>query len=177
LRITADHAQMKRHVRLLDPEFRTIKNLYEGPFVWQQGSATDVRTDTLSSQGLVFIADTLGFRITVFDDKGNLIQTIDKSRDVEKVSDRALLHQYGVSDGKIYATTYKKTDNKTEMLILDLKGRILRRLYLPLASIRPGRGVLRYDLFCVDQEKLYELIEDRETGKWALVITNLEQVH
>jgi len=173
LRITADHGQMKRRVYLLDSKFGTIKNLYEGPFVWQTGSATDVRTDTLSYQGLVFIADTLGFRITVFDDKGNLLRTIDKSRDVEKVSDRALLHQYCVSDGKIYATTYKKMDNKTEMLILDLEGRILRRLYLPLASIRPGRGVLRYDLFTVGQDRLYELIQNRETGKWELVITEL----
>ena len=173
LRITADHSRMKRHVYLLDSKFGTIKNLYEGPFVWQTGSATDVRTDTLSSQGLVFIADTLGFRITVFDDKGNLLRTIDKSRDVEKISDRALLHQYCVSDGKIYATTYKKMDNKTEMLILDLEGRILRRPYLPLASIRPGRGVLRYDLFTVGQDKLYELIQNHETGKWELVITEL----
>jgi hypothetical protein len=177
LRITADHDQMKRHVYLLDSNFTTIKHLYEGPFVWQEGSATDIRTDTLSSQGLVFIADTLGFRITVFDDKGNLLRTIDKSRDVEKVSDHALLHQYCVSDGKIYATTYRKKDGQTEMIILDLEGRILRRLYLPLASIRPERGVLRYDLFCVDQEKLYEVIDNHQTGKWELVITDLEHVH
>jgi hypothetical protein len=173
LRITADHGQMKRHVYLLDSKFMTIKNLYEGPFVWQSGSATDVRTDTLSSQGLIFIADTLKFLITVFDDKGNLLRTIDKSRDVEKNSDRALLHQYCVSDGKIYATTYKKMDDKTEMLILGQEGRILRRSYLPLASIRPKRGVLRYDLFTVGKEKLYELIQNRETGKWELVVTEL----
>jgi hypothetical protein len=177
LRITADHDRMKRRVYLLDSKFGTIKNLYEGPFVWQTGSATDVRTDTLSFHGLVFIADTLGFRITVFDDKGNLLRTIDKSRDVEKISDHALLHQYCVSDGKIYATTYKKKDSQTELIIFDLEGRTLRRLYLPLASIRPERGVLRYDLFCVDREKLYEVIENRETGKWELVITDLGQVH
>jgi len=177
LRITADHDQMKRHVYLLDSKFKTIKNLYEGPFVWQVGSATDVRTDTLSSQGLVFIADTQGFRITVFDDKGNLLRTIDKSRDVEEIPNRALLHQYCVSDGKIYATTYKKKDNQTEMIILDLEGHILRRLYLPLASIRPKRGVVRYDLYTVDQDKLYELVQDSETEKWELWITDLKQIH
>jgi len=59
------------------------------------------------------------------------------------------------------------------MIILDLEGRTLRRLYLPLASIRPQRGVLRYDLFTVSQEKLYELIQNRETGKWELLITDL----
>jgi len=176
LRITADHDQHKRHVYLLDSKFKTIKKLYEGPFIWEAGpSAIDYRTDTLSSQGLVFIADTLkGFHIMVFDDKGNRLQTIDKSRDVEEVPDRALLHQYCVSDDKIYATTYLKKDNQTELIILDLKGHILRRLYLSLASIRPKRGVLRYDLYTVGQEKLYELIQNKETGKWELLITDLK---
>jgi len=41
------------------------------------------------------------------------------------------------------------------MIILDLKGRILRRLYLPLN----------------------ELIQNRETGKWELLITDLESIH
>ena len=85
------------------------------------------------------------------------------------------MHQYGVSKSGIYATTYKKVDDKTEMLLLDMEGRLLRRLYLPLASIRPTRGALRYDLFCVDGEQLYELIENKDTGKWELVITDLKQ--
>jgi hypothetical protein len=173
LRITADHDQMKRRVYLLDAKFNTTKQLYEGPFIWMQGSATDVRTDTVSSAGLVFVADTEKFLITIFDDKGDLIRTIDKSRDVEKVQDRALLHQYCVSDGQIYATTYEKKDEKTELLVLDLQGRILRRLYLPLTSIRPQRGVLRYDLFTVAQDKLYELVQNKDTGKWELIITDL----
>jgi len=173
LRITADHDRMKRRVHLLDPEFKTIKYLYEGPFVWQAGSATDCRTDTLSSQGQVYIADTLGFLITVFDDRGNLLRTIDKSRDVEKVPGRAQLHQYCVSEGKIYATTYQKKDNRTEMIVLDIEGRILRRLYLPLTSIRPQRGVLRYDLFTVAQDRLYELVQNTGTGKWELLMTDL----
>ena len=174
LRITADHDQMKRHVYLLDATFKTIKHLYEGLFIWQAGSATDCRTDTVSAQGLVFIADTQKFLITIFDDQGTLVRTIDKSKDVEKVQDRALLHQYCVSDSKIYATTYTKKDIQTEMLILDLEGRILRRIFLGLPSIRPGRGVLRYDLFTVSQEKLYELVQNKETGKWELLITDLK---
>lgn len=173
LRITADHANYKRRVYLLDSHFKTVKQLYEGVFIWMQGSATDCRTDTVSSEGLVFIADTEGFRITIFNDKGTLLRTIDKSQEVAKVQDRALLHQYCVSEGKIYATTYVKKDGLTEMLVLDLEGRILRRLALPLPSIKPERGVLRYDLFTVAQEKLYELVQNNVTGKWELLITAL----
>ena len=176
VRITADHDRMKRRVYLLDSKFKPVKFLYEGLFIWQVGSATDVRTDTVSSQGLVFIADTQKFLITIFNDKGTLLRTIDKSREVEEIPGRARLHQYCVSDDKIYATTYAKKGDQTEMLILDLEGRILRRLYLPLTSIHPGRGVLRYDLFTVSQDKLYELVLDKETGKWELLITDLESV-
>ncbi|MEW6364942.1 MAG: hypothetical protein AB1714_09915 [Acidobacteriota bacterium] len=134
LRITADHDLMKRRVYLLDSTFKTEKFLYEGPFVWQVGGRTDCRTDTVSSQGLIFIADTQKFMITVFDDKGALFRTIDKSREIPEVQDRARLHQYCVADGKIYATTYAKKSNLTEMLVLDLEGRLLRRLHLPPTS-------------------------------------------
>jgi hypothetical protein len=177
LRITADHDQQKRHVYLLNSEFKTIKELYEGPFTWRSDAPIHYRTDTFCSSGKIFISDTQkGFFIVVFDVNGDLIQTIDKSQEVEKVPDLPLLHQYCVSDNKIYATTYKKMDNKTEMIVLDLKGSILQRLYLPLASIQPKRGVLRYDLFIVYREKLYELIKNEETGKWELLITDLENV-
>jgi hypothetical protein len=175
VQITADHDQQKRNVYLLDSEFKTIKELYEGPFTWRTDAPIHYRTDTLAYEDMIFISDTQkGFHIMVFDDRGNHLLTIDKSQDIEKVPDHPLMHQYCVSNKKIYATTYKKKDYKTEMIILDLKGRILRRLYLPLRSIQPKRGVVRYDLFFVDQEKLYELIKNSETGRWELHITDLE---
>jgi hypothetical protein len=142
-----------------------------------QGSRTDFRTDTVVSGGLAFVADTFkGFHISVFDSEGTLLLTIDRNADVEEVSDRARLHQFSVSDGRIYATTYKKVDGKTEMIVLDLEGRIVRRLYLPLASIRPGRGPLRFDLFTVARGKLYELMQKDGKGPWQLVITELAAV-
>jgi hypothetical protein len=176
LRITADHGWDKRHVYLLDSGFKTIKELYEGPFFWQTGLPVLYRTDTIAYKDLILIADTQkGIYFEVFDVKGYHIRTIDKSQDVEQIPDRPLLHQYCVSEDKIYAVTYKIEDDKTEMIVLDLEGTILQRHYLPLASIRPKRGVLRYDLFVVDQDKLYELIQNSETGKWELLITNLNQ--
>ncbi len=175
LRITADHGENKRHVYLLDSEWKTIKELYEGPFTWRSEAPIHYRTDTFCYKDKIFIADTLkGFHITVFDDNGNHLYTIDKSQDVEKILDHPLLHQFCVSEDKIYTTTYKKENNQTEMIILDLKGNILRRLYLPLDSIQPKRGVLRYDLFTVDRGQLYELIKNKETERWEILITDLK---
>ena len=51
------------------------------------------------------------------------------------------------------------------------------RLFLPLPSIRPERGVLRYDLFTVAQDKLYELVQNKGTGKWELLVTDLKTAH
>jgi hypothetical protein len=55
-----------------------------------------------------------------------------------------------------------------------LEGRILKRLYLPLASIRPQRGCLRYDLFTVSHGKLYELVQNAAKRTWGLVVTDLD---
>jgi hypothetical protein len=174
LRITADHDKSKRFVYLLDSAFKRIKELYEGPFFWQRGLPVHFRTDTSVYEDLIIIADTQkGFYFEVFDFKGNHIRSIDKSQEVKKISNKPLLHQYCVSKNKIYAVTYVKKQEKTEMIILDLKGHILQRLFLPLTSIQPERGVLRYDLFSIDQEKLYEVVRNSKTGKWDLFITSL----
>jgi hypothetical protein len=95
---------------------------------------------------------------------------------VDAIPDRARLHQFCVSDGRIYATTYKKVDGRTEMLVLDLEGRILKRLFPPLASIRPGRRPRRFDPFIVDRGMLYELVQTGEKGAWELVVTALDSL-
>jgi hypothetical protein len=178
LRITADHGRDKRHIYLLDSGFKTIREIYEGSFIWQTGLPILHRTDTVAYEDMIVISDTQkGFYFEVFDAMGNHIRTIDKNQSVDEVPDKPLLHQFCVSEDKIYATTNNKKDDNTEMIVLDLEGRILKRFDLPLRSIRPNRGVLRYDLFIVDQEKLYELIKNSETGVWELHITDLEQVH
>jgi len=175
VRILADHGRHKRRIYLLDSGFNTVKKLYEGVFVWESGDPVEARTDTVSYQGLAFVADTAkGFQFSVFDDRGILLRTIDKSQEVGEIPGHLQLHQFCVTDDKIYATTYRKKDGRTEMIVLDLEGRILRRLFLPLASIRPNRGCLRYDLFTVSQDKLYELVQNKSTGTWELVITELK---
>ena len=93
---------------------------------------------------------------------------------MDAVPHRARLHQFCVSDGRIYATTYKKVDGNTEMIVRDVEGRMLRRLHVPLASIRPGRRPLRFELITVNRGKLYELVRNAEKGAWELVVTDLE---
>jgi hypothetical protein len=174
VRITADHDQNKRHVYLLDPGFNPIKELYEGPFTWRRGSPVHYRTDTVCHEGMIFISDTeKDFFMAIFDHTGKDLFSIKLGREDEKPS-QPLLHQYCVSDGRIYAATTMKKEGKTEMFVIDMSGSIVKRVLVPLPSIRPTRGVVRYDLFDVDQSRLYEIVKNVETGNWELLITELD---
>ena len=68
-----------------------------------------------------------------------------------------------VNQGKIYIQTYKKKDNKTQFLVLDLKGKILKEIYLsvPVPDLDPRRQTVYND-------KLYKLVENEETENWEL---------
>lgn len=85
-----------------------------------------------------------------------------------------LLHHFQVADNKIYATTYSKRGDLRELVILDLSGKILKRMFLPFPSINPLRGSLRFDMFDIDQETLYELLFNPTTKKWELHTTLLK---
>jgi hypothetical protein len=173
VRITADHDKEKRHIFLLDSEFNPIKTLYEGPFIWRRGAPVHYRTDTVCRDGSIFISDTQkDFCIVAFDHAGKELFSTHIERDDEKEA-LPLLHQYCVSDGRIYAVTTTKREGNSETLVIDMEGNVTRRMYVPLRSLRPDRGVLRYDLFDVDCSTLYELIMNSETGNWELLITEL----
>ena len=173
VRITADHDQEKRHVFLLDSEFKQIKELYEGPFTWKRGAPVHYRTDTICRDGHIFISDTQkDFFIAAFDHTGKNMFSITLKRDEEKAAE-PLLHQYCVSDGRIYAATTIKTDGMNEMLVIDMNGDVVDRKHVRLRALRPKRGVLRYDLFDVDHGRLYELLKNSDTGVWELHITDL----
>jgi hypothetical protein len=63
---------------------------------------------------------------------------------------------------------------RPELIVLGLECRILTRLHLPLASIRPQRECSRHDLFTVSHAKVYELVQHAAKGTWELVVTDLD---
>ena len=66
-----------------------------------------------------------------------------------------------VNNGKIYAQTYKRENNKYRFIVLDLKGKIFKEIYLPAAEESKKT---------VYNNKLYELVEDLEEETWELHI-------
>lgn len=71
-----------------------------------------------------------------------------------------------VNKGKIYVQTYKRKNNKTQFIILDLKGKILKEIYLPI----PEHTISDHRRQTLYNEKLYKLVEDEETENWELHI-------
>ncbi len=74
-----------------------------------------------------------------------------------------------VDDGKIYVRTFKERDGKDETIIMDLKGNILKTVYLPV-FIRPGVEEKMYDAryTAISGDTWYALKPVREKKQWRL---------
>jgi hypothetical protein len=80
-----------------------------------------------------------------------------------------------INNNKLYVQTFKQRDNKDEFIVMDLKGNILKTVFLPLGT-RPGvedkiRGVKYYT---IANDKLYYLKENEEKKVWELYIEGIE---
>lgn len=69
-----------------------------------------------------------------------------------------------VDKGKIYIQTYLEEDGKQEFFIYDLKGKFLKRLFLPITF----RDVLRPYPLTVKNDTLYQLLDNEDEEEWEL---------
>ena len=74
-----------------------------------------------------------------------------------------------VANGEIYVITYLKEDSQSECLIYDMKGKRLKRVFIPIRDISP----LMLPLFTIHGSRLYQLIENEEKEVWQLVIDKI----
>lgn len=74
---------------------------------------------------------------------------------------------FKIADKQIFIPTYKKQNGKNEFIILDLKGNVKKRVYLPFKD----RKLLLAYPYSIKGNKLYQLFDNDETGEWELHIT------
>ncbi len=67
-----------------------------------------------------------------------------------------------LDNGKIYATTYKRKENKEEVIVMDLKGNIQKTVYVPIA-----------DKFTINDGRFYHLEENEDDEEWDLFAEDL----
>jgi hypothetical protein len=83
------------------------------------------------------------------------------------------IRHFWIDSYKIYVTTYKEKDDRHEMIILDLKGNILERIFLELKSTKAYKVQGEFDTHTVHEGVLYELVEDEDREVWELHKTNI----
>jgi hypothetical protein len=72
---------------------------------------------------------------------------------------------------KLYVMTFQEyEDENGECLIMDLDGKLLKRVFLPLKMATP---IMPYP-FAIHKGFLYQVIEDVEEEEWSLHITKIE---
>jgi hypothetical protein len=71
---------------------------------------------------------------------------------------------FKIKNDKIYILTYKKEKGKKEFLILDLKGKLLKKVFLPLVSV-DALGEMPFDF---QGDLLYQLVINEDTEELEL---------
>jgi len=79
------------------------------------------------------------------------------------------LKTYRVADGKIYAITSQKKDQRYETLVYDLTGQFLEKIFLPLVDSNP----LEISPFTISQGKIYQLVENEDEEQWEFHINKI----
>ena len=136
-----------------------------------------------------------GFYIAVYDQNGKLIDEINKDyskqrpsppmikEEKEKLEKTKYWQKYGiyakvavmeylpafknflVNDGKIYVLTFIRQDNQGELIIMDLKGNVLKKTFVPNAPTDPAKPA--GDCFSINNDKYYYLNQN-EDKEWEL---------
>jgi hypothetical protein len=82
-----------------------------------------------------------------------------------------------IDNHKIYVQTFKRQDNKQEYIIMDLKGNMIKKVYLPVvqpstfASEMVGLGLK----FCaIDKDRFVYLVENQEEEEWNVHVVDIK---
>jgi hypothetical protein len=81
------------------------------------------------------------------------------------------IRNFFVADERIYVLTFKEIKGKSELLILDIKGQLLKKVLVPLAKIDSLRPSV-INRYTINNHKLYRLVRNKER-QYELHITEL----
>jgi hypothetical protein len=80
-----------------------------------------------------------------------------------------------VRDNKIYTQTFEQKDQKVKYIIMDLKGKKIDEVYLPITRKPGSEERLQGARFqAINHDKLYYLVENEETEEWELHVEDIK---
>ncbi|UCH97151.1 MAG: hypothetical protein JSV88_09960 [Candidatus Aminicenantes bacterium] len=81
-----------------------------------------------------------------------------------------------IADGRIYARTFQKKNNKEEYIVIDLEGKMLRRTYIPrVHPLSLKDQLIGVKMAVIRNDKLYYLKENEEQEVWQLHVYEINQ--
>ena len=75
-----------------------------------------------------------------------------------------------IAENFLFATTYLEGDHGHEIVVMNLEGQIIKRIYPHLPSFKYTKSLLTKDLYAFDQGKLYQLAQNKSAELWELHI-------
>lgn len=102
--------------------------------------------------------------------ESNFKEFFDKSRFTFRKHFPAM-QEMAVDSDRIYAFTFKIKDGNTECIIMDLKGKELKRVFLPM----PYKTPIGYTLpSTFDNHKFYRLLDNEDEESWELHVVDVK---
>ena len=74
------------------------------------------------------------------------------------------IEEFMASGDKLYVWTHKKEQGKTEFFVFDMKGKLLKKVYLPFLK----RNYFTYFPITIRNDTLYQLVDNSDTETWEL---------
>jgi hypothetical protein len=85
------------------------------------------------------------------------------------------IQDIGISNDKIYVQTFKKVNGKDEYVVMDLKGKIIKKTYAPTFEGTPMMArILGAKAHTIANGKLYYLKDNIDEEEWDLYIEDIE---
>jgi len=81
-----------------------------------------------------------------------------------------LMRDFHAADKKVYIRTYKKAKGESEFFIFTIEGKLLKRIMLPVKE----KDALESYPFTIQNEKLYQLVDNEQTEEWELHKVRIE---
>lgn len=81
------------------------------------------------------------------------------------------IRMFHVTDNRIYLMTYKEKNGKNELVIMDLTGKLLNKVFLPIVPFEESTVLISYT---IKNGKLYHLKDNEETEEWELRIYDIK---
>ena len=81
-----------------------------------------------------------------------------------------LIRRSFIKDEKIYIRTYKIKDDKSEFYIFDIKGKLLKKLFLPIVE---QNAIDKYP-YTIHNNKIYQLVDNEDEEVWELNVFAIE---